>query len=148
MKIYLKVTDFDREEINPYLDINLSAETDNIIDVFFLDEWEDGLNIEGAVVQFVVKEKSTDLDSDALINLHFDDSTFPNCLSGEAAITLLKENVTGLLGNYLYQILIKFNDDVPLKVAAEGNICFKGNLWGGSTGATGSAPYTSDIYNY
>ena len=143
MKLYLKVTDFDREFINPNQDLIFFANEDEILDLFFLDEWEDNLNINGATVYFIVKEKPTDTDVHAKLNKSYASTTFPNPPAGEGAITILADWTKNLLGNYIYQILIKFQGDIPIKIAAEGTITFKRRVL---TSPSGTTPYPDVPY--
>lgn len=143
MKLYLKVTDFDREFINPNQDLIFFANEDEILDLFFLDEWEDNLNIIGATVYFIVKEKPSDADSSAKLNKSYASTTFPNPQAGEGAITLLADWTKNLLGTYIYQILLKFQGDIPIKVAAEGMVNFKRRIL---TTPSGSTPYPNTPY--
>lgn len=149
MKLYFKVTDFDREFNNPNQDLIFFANEDEILDLFFLDEWEDNLNISGSTVYFIVKEKPSDTDSSAKLNKSYDSTTFPNPSAGEGAITLLSDWTKNLLGSYIYQILIKFQGDIPIKVAGEGIVTFKHRILTAPSGSTPypHAPYGIDISN-
>lgn len=143
MKLYLKVTDFAREFINPNYDLIFYAGEDEIEDLFFLDAWEDSLNITGATIYFIVKNKPSDLNSAALINKSYASSTFPNPQSGEGAITLLADWTKNLLGTYIYQLLIEFSGGIPIKIASEGMITFKRRIWSSPSGST---PYPLPPY--
>ena len=144
MKLYLTCTDYDRQ-IYDILnqDLILFAGCDEIMDLFFLDAWEDNLNINGATVYFIVKCEPSNTDANAKINKSYASSTFPNPGAGEAAITLLADWTKNLLGNYIYQILIKFQNDIPMKVAAEGIVTFKKRIL---TTPSGSTPYPYPPY--
>jgi hypothetical protein len=140
MKLYLEVTDFDRSLYSVNQDLNFFAGEDEILDLFFLDEYEDNLNIVGATIYFIVKDKPSDTDANAKLNKSYASSTFPNPGAGEGAITLLADWTKDFLGNYVYQILIKFQGDIPIKVAAEGTITFKRKIL--------IAPSSSTPYSY
>jgi hypothetical protein len=142
MKLYITVTDFSENEVNPNQDLELVAGTDNILDLFILDEFEAGMVISGATIYFIVKRNSSDLDANAVINKSYPSSTFPNATNGEAAITILKEWTTTLIGNYVYQILIQFSGR-PLKLALEGTVCFQNNIL---THPSGTTPYDEPPY--
>jgi len=124
VRIYCTVTDEDREATAYVQDLVLRSHNDQTINVMFLDEWEDSINISGATVYFTIKNKPTDLDNVAIINKTFTSSTFPDALSGEAAIILTKTETASLLGNYIYSIVIKLSDGT-VKTASEGNITFQ-----------------------
>ena len=144
MNLYLKVTDYSDVPVNSNIDLTLHANCDEIIDIFFIDEDDGAVDISDATVYFVVKNKPTDTDANAVLNLSYASSTFPSEAGGEASITLLDSTTAALLGNYIYQILIKFTGGTPIKVAAEGTICFQRDILTtpGGTGATaGPAPY-------
>lgn len=127
MILYLKCTDYASEEININKDLVLQANNDNILDLFILDDVEDGVLLTGAMLYFIVKENPGDSDSGALISKSYDDTTFPNAIAGEAAITILKEWTENLVGNFIYQIAIEFPNK-PMKTIAEGIITFKKDI--------------------
>jgi hypothetical protein len=146
MKLYLKVTDYSREIYDVLnQDLILFANEDEELNLFFLDEFEDNRNINGAIVYFIVKEKPSDSDANAKLNLSYDDSTAPNPGAGEGMITLYKEKTASLLGNYCFQILIQFPTR-PMKVACEGIVTFKRRIITSPSGSeSGPAPYDQNI---
>lgn len=144
MRLYLKLTDYSDVDFNKNFDLTLRAGNDEIIDIFFIDEDEGAVDITDGTLYFVVKNKPTDTDANAVLNLTYASTTFPYPASGEACITLLDTTTSALLGNYIYQILFKISGGTPIKVVAEGTICFQRDILTspGGTGATaGPAPY-------
>ena len=148
MKLYLEVTDYERSVYSTLnQDLIFFANEDEEINVYYLDEWQDNRNINGAITYFIVKELPSDDDSDALLKLSFDDSTAPNPGAGEAMITLYSEMTENLLGNYIYQILIQFPNR-PMKVACEGILTMKRRILTSPSGSEpGPVPYDIDTSN-
>ena len=147
MKLYLCASDFRVTPIDYNKDLILRSNNDQIIDLFIGDEDNAPMVLSGCIVYFIVKDKPTDLDTSAKINKYYTSDTFPFPQNGEAAITLRKSDCATLVGNYVYQILIKFDylSGVPLKVLSEGTITFQKNIQGSLTsGTAGQAPYTTN----
>ena len=127
MILYLTCTDQSDVFVNINRDLFLRARNDEGLTLYFINEIDDAVNITGATIYFVVKNKATDSDSNAVLNKTITSISFPNALSGEALITLTKTETNSLLGNYLYSISIKLADNT-IRTVSEGIIAFSRDL--------------------
>jgi hypothetical protein len=101
-------------------DLTLRAKNENIIDCYFYDEDDALIDITGSEFYFMVKATPSTEDGSATLNKKITSLTDP--MNGEAEIELTSTDTSSLLGNYLYQIKIKYNS--KFYTVREGNICF------------------------
>ena len=122
MRINAYITDFNLEAGELNLDLIFNAKNTNTIDLWCFDEEDIVVDITGAEIYFMVKDKPSDLDAAAKINKKI--TTLTNPTSGNTLITVTATECTSLLGNYIYQLKIKLvtGEFINLK---EGNILFK-----------------------
>ncbi len=127
MKLKLYLTQKNEQVTSILQDLVLKANADNLLDCFFYDEDDNMVDITGATINFIVKEKSTDEDENALLDKEVTDLTEASL--GEAEIEIAKDDCKDLEGNYLYSIKVTLAEKEY--IVAEGNICFQKNLFEG-----------------
>jgi len=122
VRINAYITDekLEAEDIN--LDLIFNAKNTNTLDLWCFDEEDIVVDITGAEIYFMVKDKPSDLDASAKLNKKI--TTLTNPTSGNTLITVTSTECTSLLGNYIYQIKIKLLTG-EFKNLKEGNILFK-----------------------
>lgn len=109
-------------EINQ--DLVLRAKNTNILDCYFYDEDDLLVDITGSELYFMVKDNPSQVDNDAKLNKKI--TVFTNPTGGETEIELTSTDTASLLGNYIYQIKMKFSSKWYTLV--EGNITFQQNI--------------------
>jgi hypothetical protein len=102
-------------------DLILNSNNDNILNIYFYDEDDLLVSIEGATLYFTVKENATDDESSAVLVKEITD--IPDAANGYAQIVIEKDDCELLVGNYLYEIAIQL--DSMYYTLLQGNICFK-----------------------
>lgn len=120
MRLNLFITQEKLNEININQDLILRARNTNIIDCYFYDEDDALIDISGSELYFMVKATPSTLDADAILNKKI--TTLTNPMNGNAQIELTSIETASLVGNYIYQIKIKY--DSEWYTLSEGNICF------------------------
>jgi hypothetical protein len=113
-------------------DLVLSSNNDNLlkIRIYTGKFWNSNVIITGWEFYFIVKEKPSDEDSDAVINIHQTTPTDPMDGKTEIAIPLLagSGNYGELVGNYLYELKAKTLSGKIIKLSF-GTICFEQSLF-------------------
>lgn len=105
-------------------DLILRAKNNTTINCYFYDEDDLLVDITGSEIYFMVKDTPSQVDNDAKLNKKI--TSFTNPTSGEAEIELTSSDTISLLGNYIYQIKIKYSS--KWYTVAEGNICFQQSI--------------------
>ena len=100
-------------------DLTFRAKNINILDCYFYDEDDALIDITGSEVYFMVKATPSTEDGSATLNKKITDLTDP--MNGNTEIELTSAETASLLGNYIYQLKIKY--DSKFYTVAEGNIC-------------------------
>lgn len=124
MKLYLYITQEKLYEEDIQRDLILRAKNTNIIDCFFFDEDDALIDITGSELYFMVKATPSTEDASATLNKKI--TSFTDPMNGEAEIELTSSDTSSLLGNYIYQIKIKY--DSKWYTLAEGNITFQKSI--------------------
>jgi hypothetical protein len=109
-------------------DLIFQSNASNILDVYFYDENDALVDITGAIVYFIVKEKPTDLDTAAVINKTITSLTAPQ--NGNTLIETLKAECEDLIGNYIYELRISLVDSGYDYILKNGNITFTRSIYG------------------
>jgi len=120
MKLFTYVTYKKLYEVDVKQDIVLRAKNTNIIDLYCLDENDVVVDITGSEIYFMIKDIPSQDDASAKINKKITSFTDPT--NGNTEIELTSAETASLLGNYIYQIKIKYNS--KFYTLSEGNICF------------------------
>jgi len=120
MRLNLYITQEILYAKNIKQDLTLRAKNESILDCYFYDENDALIDITGSEIYFMVKDTPSQLDADAKLNKKITSLTDP--MNGEAEIELTATETASLLGNYIYQIKIKYDSD--WYTLAEGNLCF------------------------
>jgi hypothetical protein len=105
-------------------DLTLRAKSTNILDCYFYDGDDALIDITGSEIYFMVKATPSTLDANATLDKKITSLTDP--MNGNAEIELISAATDGLVGNYLYQIKIKYNG--KFYTVAEGNLCFQQSI--------------------
>ena len=105
-------------------DLTLRAKNENVLDCYFFNEDDLLVDITDSEIYFMVKDTPSTEDASAVLNKKITSLTNPT--GGEAEITLTSTDTSSLLGNYIYQIKIKY--DSKFYTVAEGNICFQKSI--------------------
>lgn len=124
MKLYVTLSDETLEQAVQNVDLVLRAKNTNVIDLIIRDENELALDITGSEIYFMIKPTASTADASATINKKITTFTYPT--SGELDIELTSAETTSLLGNYIYQIKIKYNSKFYTLV--EGTVCFQKSI--------------------
>jgi hypothetical protein len=101
-------------------DFTLRAKNTNVLDCYFYDEDDALIDITGSEVYFMVKDTPSTVDASAIINKKI--TTLTDASNGNTEIELNSADTASLLGNYLYQIKIKYDNN--FYTVAEGLVCF------------------------
>jgi len=109
-------------------DLIFNSNSLNVIDLFCLDEDDFSVDITGATVTFIVKEKPTDLDTAAKINKAITSLTEPT--SGNTLIEIEPSECDDLLGNYIYELRIAMPTSGEEYILKQGNIAFQKSIYG------------------
>jgi hypothetical protein len=120
MRLNLFITQETLYEKAIQRDLILRAKNENIISCYFYDADDALIDITGSEIYFMVKDNPSQADADAKLNKKITSLTDPT--NGNAEIELTATETASLLGNYIFQIKIKF--DSNFYTVAEGNICF------------------------
>jgi len=120
MILNLFITQETLLEKNIKRDLILRAKNNNLLDCYFYNEDDAIVDITGSEIYFMVKDTPSTEDASALLNKKI--TTIPEAMNGNAQIELTSAETTSLLGNYIYQIKIKY--DSKFYTLAEGNLCF------------------------
>ena len=124
MRLYLKITDYELNAIDINRDLVLRAKNTNVLDCWFIDENGVVIDITDSEIYFMIKNKSSDADNIAILDKKI--IVFTDPVNGNAEIELTSLDTADLLGNYIYQIKIKY--DSKWYTVAEGTICFQKNI--------------------
>ncbi len=124
MKLFTVLSDETLEQAVVNQDLILRAKNTNTINLIVRDEELQGVDITGSEVYFMIKATASTEDASATINKKITTFTYPT--SGELDIELTSSETASLLGNYLYQIKIKYNSN--WYSLAEGNVCFQKSI--------------------
>jgi hypothetical protein len=127
MRLNTYITYKQSYEEDKQVDLLMRAKNTNIINLFCYDEDDLVVDITGATVTFIVKEKPSDDDDDAVIDIEVTSLTNP--ASGNTEIEIDADDCEELEGNYLYEIKIELEDGKIYELAY-GNICFQRSLSG------------------
>lgn len=120
MRLNLFITQETFYEKDIRKDLILRAKNTNLINCYFYDEDDALIDITGSELYFMVKATPSMLDASAVINKKITSLTDP--MNGNADIELTSTETSALLGNYIYQIKIKY--DSKWYTLSEGNITF------------------------
>lgn len=120
MRLNLFITQETFYEKDIRKDLILRAKNTNLINCYFYDEDDALIDITGSELYFMVKATPSTLDASAVINKKITSLTDP--MNGNADIELTSTETSALLGNYIYQIKIKY--DSKWYTLSEGNITF------------------------
>lgn len=124
MKINCIISDRSTTSTIKNIDLVLRAKNTNIITIIIKDEEKQFIDITGSELYFMIKTTSSVADGSATLNKKVTEFTYPE--TGEAEIELSSSDTASLLGNYLYQIKIKYAS--KWYTLAEGNICFQKSI--------------------
>lgn len=108
-------------------DIILRANNYNSIELIVRDEELAFVDLTGSTVTLMIKEKSSDTDASAKLDI--DVTSHSNPTAGETEINMTPAQTLNLLGNYIYQISISFSTN-EVYTLAEGTVCFRKNIIG------------------
>jgi hypothetical protein len=120
MRLDLYITQKTLAEKNIHRDLICRAKNTNSLDCFFYNEEDLLVDITGCEIYFMIKATPSTVDASAALNKKI--TTLTNPSAGETEIELTSTDTASLLGNYLYQLKIKY--DSKWYTVAEGNICF------------------------
>ena len=120
LNLYLK----SEKEITIKQDLILRAKNTNIINCYFYDEDDALINITDSEIYFMVKTTPSIEDASAILNKKI--TTFTDPTNGNTEIELTSLETEDLIGNYIYQLKIKYIN--KFYTIAEGNICFKQSI--------------------
>jgi hypothetical protein len=124
MRLNLYITQSTLIEKAIQRDLILRAKNSESIECYFYDEDDMVIDITGSELYFMVKATPSTADISAALDKKITSLTEP--LNGNANIDLTNSETSALLGNYIYQIKIKY--DSKFYTIAEGNICFQQNI--------------------
>ena len=124
MRLNLYLTQESLHEKDIKRDLICRAKNNTTIDCYFYDVNDVLVDITGSEVYFMVKVTPSTEDASAAINKKITTLTDP--MSGYTEIELSSSDTSALLGNYIYQIKIKYSS--KWYTVAEGNICFEQNI--------------------
>jgi hypothetical protein len=124
MRLNLYITQSTLIEKAIQRDLILRAKNSESIECYFYDEDDMVIDITGSELYFMVKATPSTADISAALDKKITSLTEP--LNGNANIDLTNSETSALLGNYIYQIKIKY--DSKFYTVAEGNICFQQNI--------------------
>ena len=124
MRLDLFITQETLYAKNIQRDLICRAKNENVLDCYFFDADDIIIDITGSEIYFMVKDTPSTLDASAILNKKITSLTNPT--AGEAEIELTATETASLLGNYIYQIKIKY--DSKFYTVAEGNICFQQSI--------------------
>jgi hypothetical protein len=131
MKLYVVLSDETLEQAVKNIDLILISKATNILNIIIRDEELQGVDITGATVNLVIKNKSSDTDgisgASAVLEKEITDFSFPT--SGEFDLEIEPDDCEDLVGNYIYEIQIELSDEKVYKLC-EGTICFQRNIIG------------------
>jgi hypothetical protein len=120
MRLNLFITQKTLYEKDIKRDLTLRAKNTNVLDCYFYDEDDTLIDITGSEIYFMVKATPSTADGSATLNKKITALTDP--MNGNAEIELTFTETAAFLGNYIYQIKIKY--DNKFYTVAEGNITF------------------------
>lgn len=120
MRLNLFLTQATLYEKDIKRDLLLRAKNTNILECYFYNELDALVDITGAEIYFMVKSTPSTVDASADVNKKI--TTLPDAQNGHVDIELTSTDTGSLLGNYIYQIKIKYSS--KWYTVAEGNICF------------------------
>jgi len=120
MRLNLFITQKTLYAKNIKQDLVLRAKNTNVIECYFYDEDDVLIDITGSEIYFMIKDNPSQEDAFAKLNKKITSLTEPT--NGNTQIELTSAETASLLGNYLYQIKIKY--DSKFYTIAEGNLCF------------------------
>jgi hypothetical protein len=120
MRLNVWITYKTEEDKNQQIDLVMRAKNTNILDLYFYDENDALINITGSEVYFMIKNKPSDLDANAVVNKKITSLTSP--MNGNTTIELTSTDTASLIGNYIYQLKIFYSS--KWYTIAEGNITF------------------------
>lgn len=120
MRLNLYITYKKLLEIDIKKDLVLRAKATNVLDVYFYDEDDALINITGSELYFMIKATPSTVDASAVINKKI--TSFTDPMNGNTEIELTSTDTSSLLGNYIYQMKIKY--DSKWYTVSEGNITF------------------------
>jgi len=109
-------------------DLILNSNSLNELDVYCYNEDDALVDITGATVYFIVKEKPTDTDVSAKILKTITSLTSPE--AGNFLIEITKTECASLIGNYVYELRISLAESGHEYILKEGNITFKKSIYG------------------
>jgi hypothetical protein len=124
MRLNLYITQSTLIEKAIQRDLILRAKNSESIECHFYDEDDMVIDITGSELYFMVKATPSTVDASAVLNKKITSLTEP--LNGNANIDLTNSDTSALLGNYIYQIKIKYAS--KFYTVAEGNVCFMQNI--------------------
>lgn len=124
MRLNLYITQKTLLEKDIKRDLLCRAKNTNMFDCYFYDEDDMLIDITGSEVYFMVKATPSTADASASLNKKITSLTNP--MDGNTEIELTSTDTASLLGNYIYQIKIKYDSD--WYTVAEGNITFKQSI--------------------
>lgn len=124
MRLNLFITQETFYEKDIKKDLILRAKNTNLLNCYFYDEDDALIDITGSELYFMVKATPSTLDASAVLNKKIISLTDPT--NGNADIELTSSDTSSLLGNYIYQIKIKYSS--KWYTLSEGNICFQKNI--------------------
>jgi len=127
MRIFVTISDKTLEQTAKNVDLILNSNTTNTLNIICLDEDGVVVDITGAEVIFVVKEKVSDTDTSSAIYLEVAELTNPT--SGEFDIEIEPDDCDEVVGNFVYGVQITLSDDKVYKLM-EGTVCFRYNIVG------------------
>ena len=134
MKIFVTISNETLEQAAKNIDLVFIQNTTNILNIICQDEELQGVDITGATVNLVMKEKASDTDgitgAEAVLEKEIDDFSFPT--SGEFDLEIEPEECEDLVGNFIYEIQITMADEKVYKLC-EGVVCFQRNIIGVSS---------------
>lgn len=120
MRLNLYLTQKTLYETDITRDLICRAGNNTTMDCYFYDEDDALVDISSSEVYFMVKSTPSTVDASATLNKKITSLTDP--MNGNTEIELTSAETSSLLGNYIYQIKIKY--DSKWYIVAEGNICF------------------------
>lgn len=109
-------------------DLILNSNSLNELDVYCYNEDDALVDITGATVYFIIKEKPTDTDASAKILKTITSLTSP--AAGNFLIEITKTECASLIGNYIYELRISLAESGHEYILKEGNLTFKKSIYG------------------
>ena len=125
MKLYLEISNREREEINIWKDLILRAANTNILDCRFRDKYQNEIDITGYTIFVTIKENISDTDDNVVIKK--DITSHTNAVAGRSKIEFTPADMSTFVGNFIYSIAIK-TDTGNIYTVSEGSVCIKKEL--------------------